>query len=347
MGTSLSVLHEVSETEEEEVKAVMLFQYQDPNLIPISCLEFIRHPNAFSTWPLILVEQRTGRNPEYIEYKEHSESLVLFHQVFHKYFRVGYFSLPNKHNWVISRRGVNMTEALKAENFVRESGIQFVSHRAVKVSSVFSDSTSFSTLFSAITPERTDFAPQTALFSRRPKLSSQSLVGPLLSIDTSAAPPPLLTVKPITQGGVSPFQCSDCDEIVPGLWIGNEHAAVDDSVLQQHHITHIVNLNPSSSPIAFPDKYEYFAVNLKDCVFEILGEEFFGALEFVNEAVDRGGCVLIHCRKGKSRSAALCIAYLMRHRHMQFSEAMDLVTSKRPSVSINEGFLAQLTQLQV
>ena len=344
MGANLSVSHEPGEEGEEDVRAVMLFQYQNSNLIPISCLEFIRHPNAFSTWPLVLVEQQDGRAPSYVEPKEPAESLVVFHQVFHKYFRVAFFSLPGTYNWVILRRGRNTNEAIKAENFVRDSDIRFVCREAVRSTSVFSDTSAFKTVFSAITPERSNSDQATGLFSRRPKIGSQSLVGPLLSIDTSVAPPPL-TVKPITQGGVSPFACADCDEIVPGLWIGNEHAAVDDEVLQQHHITHIVNLNPSSSPIAFPDKYKYFAVNLRDCVFEILGDEFFGALEFVNNAVGEGGCVLIHCRKGKSRSAALCIAYLMRHKHMQFSEALGLVTSKRPSVSINEGFLDQLTQL--
>ena len=42
---------------------------------------------------------------------------------------------------------------------------------------------------------------------------------------------------------------------------------------------------------------------------------------------------------GQSRSASMVLAYLMKKREMSFSDALDFVKVKRPSVSPNPGFI--------
>lgn len=57
------------------------------------------------------------------------------------------------------------------------------------------------------------------------------------------------------------------------------------------------------------------------------------------------GRVLLHCNAGVSRSATVCIAYLMETKALTFAQAYDLVKSKRPCIQPNAGFLRQLKDL--
>jgi len=46
--------------------------------------------------------------------------------------------------------------------------------------------------------------------------------------------------------------------------------------------------------------------------------------------------------QGKSRSAAIVIAYLMRCSSMSYDEALSFVREKRPGIKPNVGFIEQL-----
>lgn len=52
--------------------------------------------------------------------------------------------------------------------------------------------------------------------------------------------------------------------------------------------------------------------------------------------------VLVHCVYGQSRSAAICVAYLMATQHLSLRDAYDAVAKARPCIYINPGFLHQL-----
>jgi protein-tyrosine phosphatase len=81
---------------------------------------------------------------------------------------------------------------------------------------------------------------------------------------------------------------------------------------------------------------------LEDGPFTVLTPEFWGAIEFVGEAIEDGGVVLVHCRRGISRSPALCIGYLMEKKGYTYEAALELVTKQRPVVMVNPGFAQQL-----
>ena len=134
------------------------------------------------------------------------------------------------------------------------------------------------------------------------------------------------------------------DLICDNLYISGENAASDLTSLKETGITHIINMNAGSSPINFPDAFSYYSVRLNDSVFEVLDEEFWKAVEFLNQTIQKGGTVLVHCRKGISRSAALCLAYLLKYKDMEFEDAMNLIKTARPMVNINNGFAQQIIQ---
>ena len=54
------------------------------------------------------------------------------------------------------------------------------------------------------------------------------------------------------------------------------------------------------------------------------------------------GKVLVHCQAGVSRSATICIAYLMYHLRMSMEQAYDYLKSRRSVISPNVNFMCQL-----
>ena len=55
-----------------------------------------------------------------------------------------------------------------------------------------------------------------------------------------------------------------------------------------------------------------------------------------------GGCVLVHCSQGVSRSAALTIGYLMWKLGRPYQEVADLVKAIRGVTNPNIGFACQV-----
>ena len=58
------------------------------------------------------------------------------------------------------------------------------------------------------------------------------------------------------------------------------------------------------------------------------------AVAWIDAQLADGRTVLVHCAKGRGRSATVLAAYLMRERGMTFDEANDLLQSKRALVKL-------------
>lgn len=56
--------------------------------------------------------------------------------------------------------------------------------------------------------------------------------------------------------------------------------------------------------------------------------------------------MLVHCQAGISRSATICIAYLMYLKHLNLDEAFDFLKSKRSVISPNLNFMRQLAEFE-
>jgi atypical dual specificity phosphatase len=86
---------------------------------------------------------------------------------------------------------------------------------------------------------------------------------------------------------------------------------------------------------------ELYAVNqidyLKLKVLDVMvpsDEQLDAGTVFIDEHVKKGGKVLIHCAKGRGRSATMLAAYLMRYEGLSYDEARALMLSKRSLVNL-------------
>ena len=70
-----------------------------------------------------------------------------------------------------------------------------------------------------------------------------------------------------------------------------------------------------------------------------VNEEIEPCIEYVEQGMKKKEGTLVICTAGRSRSATVCIAYLMKTSKMSFKEAFGLVKKARPFIDPNKGFL--------
>jgi len=67
---------------------------------------------------------------------------------------------------------------------------------------------------------------------------------------------------------------------------------------------------------------------------------------FTDSVKNKDDSVLVHCMAGISRSATVCIAFLMKHMNWDLQKAFDFLKDKRPCVAPNLSFMGQLLAFQ-
>lgn len=76
---------------------------------------------------------------------------------------------------------------------------------------------------------------------------------------------------------------------------------------------------------------------------EVLREGF----DLVAQVEKDGGCLLVHCHEGRSRSVTFCMAYLVACRRMSLAEAWEFLRSHRPEGRPHAGHWRQLLALEL
>ncbi|KAK1124354.1 hypothetical protein K0M31_006721 [Melipona bicolor] len=144
----------------------------------------------------------------------------------------------------------------------------------------------------------------------------------------------------------------DCDEVYPGIYIGDAATAKNKKYLKMLGITHLLNaaegkrfgcVNTNKSYYS-DTTIKYLGLPLIDMCTTDISKYFNTIADFIDEAISTEGKAFVHCMLGISRSATCVLAYLMIKKGMLATDAIRTVRKNR-FVQPNSGFLHQLAQL--
>lgn len=138
---------------------------------------------------------------------------------------------------------------------------------------------------------------------------------------------------------------TDISQINEHLFIGNYKIAKDVERLEEHGITCVVNCADALEHIvhSYDDSMKWLHLPMYDCEFTGDVETYIPtAIEFIDEAIDEGHKILIHCHAGISRSSSITIAYLMYKHNLRYERAFSRVKAKRYCCQPNSRFVEQL-----
>lgn len=126
-------------------------------------------------------------------------------------------------------------------------------------------------------------------------------------------------------------------EITPQLWLGGAPTYERDyAFVEEENIKAIVDMRAERQ--GDRDFYVEHGIAYKKIpVLDVMvpdNDDLDNGTAFINEHVEAGDIVLIHCAKGRGRSAAMLAAYLMRYEGCSYQEAKELLSSKRSLVQL-------------
>ncbi|KAG7273143.1 hypothetical protein CRUP_034541, partial [Coryphaenoides rupestris] len=148
---------------------------------------------------------------------------------------------------------------------------------------------------------------------------------PELCANSSGTEPSLPDPEPGAAGRKTPsYDQEGPVELLPFLFLGSALHSSRREGLAAAGITAVLNVS-STCPSLYESELRYLRLT---------------------SVKEQGGRVLVHCQAGISRSATICLAYLMHARRVRLHEAFDFVRERRRVISPNLAFMGQLLQFE-
>ena len=133
----------------------------------------------------------------------------------------------------------------------------------------------------------------------------------------------------------------EADEIVYGLYLGNINSVYDKKTLKELGITNIISVL-AGFDAPFPEDFNYLIINALDNENTDLSKIFEDTNSFIEKAFENNEKILVHCMAGRSRSASVIIAYLIKTFGINAKTSISMLKNKRAIVQPNNSFIKQL-----
>jgi len=135
------------------------------------------------------------------------------------------------------------------------------------------------------------------------------------------------------------------NEVFDFLFIGDEGDSKNLKRLEELKIGYIINL-ANGNPNEFPEQFKYLQILIDDWPFANIRQYFDKCFEFIEKCREENSRVLVHCHMGLSRSATICVAYVMKRTGWTLKKSYDHVWACRGMIMPNNGFFNQLVKYE-
>ena len=145
------------------------------------------------------------------------------------------------------------------------------------------------------------------------------------------------------------FGHADMTLIRPRLFLGTEQAARHTQLLKCLGVTHVLTCAfgmTDLSPALGAAGIRHLQFHVEDDAEQDLRPYLADGAAFVQQALDSGGAVLIHCQHGQSRSPTFAAFYLMMSEGLGGDAAMRALQQKRHKVNPIPRFRTTLREVQ-
>lgn len=133
----------------------------------------------------------------------------------------------------------------------------------------------------------------------------------------------------------------EAQEIIDDVYLGSVDSSFDFKELKSRGITHIISVAAGYIP-PFKDEFCYMHIDTLDTELTELQSVFNAVYFYIENILDLQGKVLIHCVEGKSRSATVLAAYMVRKYGIDPMTCFNIMRNKRDKVDPNSKFLIEL-----
>lgn len=119
-------------------------------------------------------------------------------------------------------------------------------------------------------------------------------------------------------------------EILPSLYLCGAGVAIP-IFIEKLGVTCVINAAPELPDTPLPDELRplYLQIPVFDKSDIDISLYFDEVADLIEQVRQTDGKTMVHCVAGVSRSASLCLAYLMKHMKMTLKAAFELVRSVR------------------
>ncbi|KAI7688090.1 hypothetical protein SSS_08051 [Sarcoptes scabiei] len=136
-------------------------------------------------------------------------------------------------------------------------------------------------------------------------------------------------------------QLEEPSKILDYLYLGSEWNASNFEELKGKGVQKILNVT-SEIDNYFPGYFDYYNIRVEDDEATNMLRHLNDTYYYIRKAKDEGVKVLVHCKKGISRSASVVVAYIMKEKSYDLNKALHFVRNQRSSIRPNPAFLEQL-----
>jgi len=135
-------------------------------------------------------------------------------------------------------------------------------------------------------------------------------------------------------------------EVIPNLYICGVSALKPSAVIALNFDL-VVNCTKEVPNMNLPPDVDRLKLWLDDTEETDLTSQIHTAVDYIRMIMEVDGRVLVHCVAGVSRSAAVCLAYLVKYESMTLRQAYEHMAARRARVRPNLGFWRQLIEFEM